>query len=56
MLLEKPHAAVPSAAAITAVWLAPLRPKTLHKRPYSGVKVQTANKYLGIAVASVAIA
>ena len=46
MFVEKPHAAVPKAAKRTAVWLAPRRPSTLHNRPYSGVKVLVASKYL----------
>ena len=46
MLEEKPQAAVPRAAKNTAVWFAPLRPMTLHKRPYKGVKVHVARRYL----------
>lgn len=36
---------VPSAAKKTAIWLAPLRPITLHKRPYRGVNVHVARRY-----------
>ena len=46
MFRERPHAAVPSAANITAVWLAPRRPMTLQSLPYSGVNVHVARRYL----------
>lgn len=46
MLLERPHAAVPTAAKATAIWFAARRPITLQSRPYSGVNVQVASRYL----------
>lgn len=46
MFLESPQANVPSPAKTTAVWFAPLRPKTLLNRPYKGVNVHVASKYL----------
>lgn len=46
MLTDKPHAKMPKAAKMTAVWLAPRRPITPHSLPYSGVKVHVASKYL----------
>ncbi len=46
MLVDKPQTAVPRAAKKTAIWFAPLRPMTLHKRPYNGVNVHVARRYL----------
>jgi hypothetical protein len=46
MFIDNPQDKVPSAAIQTANWFAPLLPITLHNRPYKGVKVQAASKYL----------
>lgn len=46
MFVDKPQNSVPRAAIETANWFAPRLPMTLHNRPYNGVKVQTASKYL----------
>lgn len=47
MLFDNPHAMMPMAANKIADWLAPLLPITLLKRPYNGVNVHVASKYLG---------
>lgn len=44
--VDSPHARVPTPVKITAVWFAPLRPNTLLRRPYNGVNVHIANRYL----------
>jgi len=46
ILSEHPHTTVPMAHRETASWFAPLRPRTLHKRPYNGVNVHVASRYL----------
>jgi hypothetical protein len=46
MFVEKPHNRVPNAVIQTANWFAPRLPIMLHNRPYRGVNVQTASKYL----------
>jgi hypothetical protein len=46
MLVDSPHIKVPTPANSTAVCWALLRPMTLHKRPYNGVKVAVAKRYL----------
>ena len=46
ILLDMPQQSVPRPANKTAAWLAPRLPMTLHKRPYKGVNVQVASRYL----------
>ena len=46
MLFDNPHAMIPMPANKTADWFAPLLPITLLKRPYNGVNVHVASKYL----------
>ena len=46
MLFDKPHAMIPMVANSIADWFAPLLPITLLRRPYNGVNVQVASKYL----------
>ena len=46
IFVDSPQARVPIAQARTAVWFAPRRPRALHSRPYSGVKVHVASRYL----------
>ena len=46
MLFDNPHAMMPMAANKIADWFAPLLPITLLKRPYNGVNVHVASKYL----------
>jgi len=41
---------MPSDAKRIADWHAPFRPMTLLRRPYSGVKVQVAKRYLSTKV------
>lgn len=48
ILGDSPQARVPSAANRIAVRLAPRLPITLHNRPYTGVNVEVARRYLGI--------
>ena len=47
MLVDRPHMSTPRLEKNSAVWLALFRPKTLHRRPYSGVKLHVASRYLG---------
>ena len=47
MLFDNPQAMMPMPANKTADWFAPLLPMTLLKRPYNGVNVHVASKYLG---------
>ena len=46
MLVDRPHIITPRAEKNRAVWLALFRPKRLHRRPYSGVKLHVARRYL----------
>ena len=46
MLVDRPHIRTPRPAKNRAVWLALFRPNTLHRRPYSGVKLHVASRYL----------
>lgn len=45
-LVDNPQQSVPIPAKKTAVWFAPRRPMTLERRPYRGVKVHIARRYL----------
>ena len=56
MLVDRPHMRTPRPAKNRAVWLALFRPNTLHRRPYSGVKLHVASRYLGHGVLSVGVA
>ena len=47
MLVDRPHIRTPRPQKNKAVWLALFRPNTLHRRPYSGVKLHVARRYLG---------
>ena len=53
MLVENPQAKVPRPAKNTEAWFAPRRPITLERRPYNGVNVHVASKYLDIPVSKV---
>lgn len=46
MFDENPQASVPIPEKNIAVCIAPRRPKMLQSRPYRGVNVQVASKYL----------
>lgn len=46
MLVESPQATVPTPVKSTASWAAPRLPSTFAKRPYNGVKVAVASRYL----------
>ena len=48
MLVDRPHIRTPRPAKIRAVWLALFLPNTSHRRPYSGVKLHVASKYLNV--------
>jgi hypothetical protein len=48
MFVDRPHIRTPRPAKNRAVWLALFRPNTLHRRPYSGVKLHVASRYLGV--------
>ena len=48
MLQERPQAIIPNDANSTAKWFAPHRPIALHNRPYNGVKVHVAKRYLRV--------
>ena len=55
MLVDRPHITTPTAAKNRAVWLALFLPNTLHRRPYSGVKLHVASRYLGVPSVEVAM-
>ena len=46
ILFERPLMRTPRHANSKAAWLAPFRPKTLQRRPYKGVNVHAAKRYL----------
>ena len=48
MLVDKPHIRTPRPAKNKAIWLAHFRPITLHRRPYSGLKLHVASRYLNM--------
>ena len=55
MFVDRPHIRTPRPAKNRAVWLALFRPNTLHRRPYSGVKLHVASRYLGVLSVGVAL-
>jgi hypothetical protein len=55
MLVDRPHIITPRAEKNRAVWLALFRPKRLHRRPYSGVKLHVARRYLDALSVGVAL-
>lgn len=46
MFRENPQSKMPDPAKNNAVWLAFLRPITSQRRPYKGVNVHVASRYL----------
>lgn len=48
ILFDSPHARIPTAAKKTAEWWAPRLPIALQRRPYSGVNVHVARRYLSM--------
>ena len=46
ILRENPQSKIPDAAKNNAMWLAFLRPIISQRRPYKGVKVHVASRYL----------
>ena len=46
ILRDMPQSKMPDPAKNNAVWLAFLRPITSQRRPYKGVKVHVASRYL----------